>query len=77
MTESRIFDLLLKDDLNNPTDCTLAKLNKQHVDIISKKFTDVIYNSLKQNSQNNSNRGLILVPKKKYQQYWLFINNKL
>ncbi|XP_019876961.2 uncharacterized protein LOC109604855 [Aethina tumida] len=60
MTESRIFDLLLKDDLNNPTDCTLAKLNKQHVDIISKKFTDVIYNSLKQNSQNNSNRGLIL-----------------
>ncbi|CAH0549439.1 unnamed protein product [Brassicogethes aeneus] len=53
MTESRIFELILKNN-TEITDYSFAKLNRDSVRVISSKFAEVIYETLKQKSKNSA-----------------------
>ncbi|KAJ8972448.1 hypothetical protein NQ314_000181 [Rhamnusium bicolor] len=54
MTETRIFEILLRNHKNEDYNFDYPKLQEEAVNIASKTFTDIIYNTLKQKSLASS-----------------------
>lgn len=62
MTESRIFEILLENNRNEHYNYDYPKLQAEAADIAAEKFTDIMYETLKQKSTaSHLKRGNVLV----------------